>query len=72
MKYLTIDIGGTFTKYAVMDEDLKIYEKSKVPTEKASVEAYIDMIVGLYEKYRSEAAGQREGFYADGRSDLLY
>ena len=34
MKYLTIDIGGTFTKYAVMDEDLKIYEKSKVPTER--------------------------------------
>ena len=33
MKYLTIDIGGTFTKYAVMDEYLKIYEKSKVPTE---------------------------------------
>ena len=57
MKYLTIDIGGTFTKYAVMDEDLKIYEKSKVPTEKASVEAYVDMIVGLYEKYRSEVAG---------------
>lgn len=57
MKYLTIDIGGTFTKYAVMDETLKIYEKSKVPTAKESVDAYLDMLVELYEKYRGQVAG---------------
>lgn len=32
MKYLAIDIGGTYTKYAVMDENCGFYEKDKIPT----------------------------------------
>lgn len=30
--YLVFDVGGTFIKYAIMDEKGKIYEKHKVPT----------------------------------------
>ena len=30
--YLVIDGGGTFTKYALMDENAAILEKNKVPT----------------------------------------
>ena len=31
-KYLVLDAGGTFTKYALMDENAKILEKDKVVT----------------------------------------
>ena len=51
MKYLVTDIGGTFTKYAVMDEECQIYEKGKVPTEKGSTEEFLDMLVELFGKY---------------------
>lgn len=30
--YLVFDVGGTFIKYALMDQKGKIYEKYKVPT----------------------------------------
>ena len=29
--YLVFDVGGTFIKYALMDQKGKIYEKYKVP-----------------------------------------
>ena len=32
MRYLGIDIGGTFIKYALLDEQAQIFEKSKVKT----------------------------------------
>lgn len=33
MNYAVIDVGGTFTKYAVMTEDGEFLRKGKVPTE---------------------------------------
>lgn len=57
MKYLVTDIGGTFTKYAVMDEECQIYEKGKVSTEKGSTEEFLDMLVELFGKYGGEAEG---------------
>ena len=30
--YLVLDVGGTFTKYALMDENAVILEKDKVET----------------------------------------
>ena len=35
MKILTFDIGGTFIKYGIVDDDFKITETHKVPTEAA-------------------------------------
>ena len=32
--YLVFDAGGTFTKYALMDENAEILEKDKVPTKR--------------------------------------
>ncbi len=55
-KYLVIDIGGTYTKYAVMDEESKILEKNKIPTVQDSAEHFIDMLVRLFEE-KSDAAG---------------
>lgn len=57
MKYLVIDIGGTFTKYAVMDENAAFYEKGKIPTAKESEEGFLHMIEELYERYRDDAEG---------------
>lgn len=57
MKYLAIDVGGTFTKYALMDEDCQFYEKDKVPTEKDSLEKFVDMLTAIYEKFSEEIEG---------------
>lgn len=57
MKYLVIDIGGTYTKFAVMDEECNFYEKNKVPTVKDSLEEFIEMLVQIYEKYGAETKG---------------
>lgn len=45
--YLTMDVGGTYTKYALMDEAgnlLRRYEK--IPTEKGSEHAFVAMLLG--------------------------
>ncbi len=33
-KFLSIDVGGTNIKYALMEEDASILEKGEVPTPK--------------------------------------
>lgn len=57
MKYLVIDIGGTFTKYAVMDEECNFYVKDKVATRQESLEAFVEMLVQIYEGCRGEVSG---------------
>ncbi len=47
-RYLVIDVGGTFTKYAVMDKESNILKKSKVPTIRDTEENFLDMLVRLY------------------------
>ena len=63
MKVLVTDIGGTFIKYAVMDEELNIYNKGKVPTPRGSRAELIEAIRQLYENVgakKSEAACAEE------------
>lgn len=57
MKYLVIDVGGTFTKYAVMDEECRFYKKDKTPTVKDSAEHFLEMIANLYEENKEEVSG---------------
>lgn len=57
MKYLSIDVGGTFTKYALMDEECHFYEKEKIPTKKESLEEFVTMLVSLYQKYEGSVSG---------------
>ena len=40
--YLTIDVGGTYIKYALMTEDIEIIEKGEVPTPKDSLALFED------------------------------
>lgn len=53
-KYLTIDVGGTAIKYAVMDEDIHIYDKGEMPTPMEGLDKYVDTLVEIYEKYKGE------------------
>lgn len=57
MRYLVIDIGGTFTKYALMDEEADILYKDKRPTAKDSQEHFVDMLVHIYEEIGEPVGG---------------
>lgn len=50
MNFLVFDIGGTYTKYAVMDGEANILYKNKMPTVKDTQEHFVDMLVQIYEK----------------------
>lgn len=54
MKYLAIDVGGTFTKYAVMDEECRILYKGRRSTVLEPLEAFLDSLTVLYEETRQE------------------
>jgi predicted NBD/HSP70 family sugar kinase len=59
-KYLVFDAGGTFTKYALMDETSAILEKDKVATpryEDHTKEDYYQVLDGIVEKYRDQISG---------------
>ncbi|MDD3218599.1 MAG: ROK family protein [Lachnospiraceae bacterium] len=57
MKYLAIDIGGTYTKYAVMDENCSFYEKDKIPTAQDNLESFINMLVDIYKAHAEDIEG---------------
>lgn len=50
-KYLTIDVGGTAIKYALMDEEANIQEKGEEPTPMEGLEVYLDTLEKIYRKY---------------------
>lgn len=51
MKVLTLDIGGTFIKYAIMDETAQIYDKGKCPTPQTEREALLDTLTQIFDTY---------------------
>ncbi len=59
MNYLAFDIGGTFTKYAIITEDCEIIEKNKRPTIMDTLDNFISSIAEIYEdmKIRFEIEG---------------
>ena len=48
MKITVIDVGGTFIKYACMNENSEILSRGKVPTPLDSREKFINTIVDIY------------------------
>ena len=56
-EYLTIDVGGTAVKYALMNEEAEIAEKGEVATPHDSQEEFINLVVGLYQKYQDRVEG---------------
>lgn len=62
MCYLAIDIGGTFTKFALMTENGTILDRGKTPTVKSSQEGFVESLVGLYDKeFRTLTCGNQTG-----------
>lgn len=57
MKYLVIDIGGSFIKYALMDEAYNVMMTDQLPTPKEGREVLIEAIGGLYDKFAGEIGG---------------
>lgn len=58
--YLVFDVGGTFIKYALMDDNAVILEKDKVPTpgyEKYGKEDFYHVLDSIAEKYRLQISG---------------
>ncbi len=56
-KYLVFDVGGTFVKYAVMDENGEILEKGKFPTPMTSQEDFIQALGDVYGPVQDEVEG---------------
>ena len=50
--YLTIDVGGTYIKYAVMTETPEILEKGETPTPEYSFEEFKKSLISIYEQYK--------------------
>ena len=48
MKILTVDIGGTFIKYARMNETKEILSRGRIATPQSGREALVDAIADLY------------------------
>lgn len=57
MNYLVIDVGGTFIKYALMDEECEILEKGKIPTIQEPLDDFVNCIVQIYKKYETKIDG---------------
>lgn len=58
--YLVFDAGGTFTKYALLDENTVILEKDKVPTpgyKNHDKEDFYQILDPIVEKYRDRISG---------------
>ena len=48
MKILTVDVGGSFIKYARMTEEMEILSRGKLPTPQSRREALLDVITELF------------------------
>lgn len=57
MNVLTIDVGGTGIKYAVMDECCNINVKNSIPTPQTDFEIFIECLYDIYEEYKSGVNG---------------
>lgn len=60
MEYLVIDSGGTFIKYAVMNENAEIIEKGKVktpPHDQYTLEDYLEVLESIYQRYEKTVKG---------------
>lgn len=55
--YLTLDVGGSAIKYALIQEDLKIIEKSSVLTPMDTLENFVETIGQIYDEYASQISG---------------
>ena len=51
MSYLVFDVGGTYIKYACMEEDAAIVTQGKVITPLDSLEAFVESLLGIRQRF---------------------
>ena len=56
-KYLVLDVGGSAIKYALIQKDLNIIEKSSIPTPMDSIDSFIETIGKIYDQYKEDIKG---------------
>ena len=52
--YLTIDVGGTNIKYALMTDQIEVIEKGEIPTPMEGLAAFQDAIASIYDMYKDK------------------
>ena len=57
MIYLTLDIGGSAIKYALIDDEMTILEKGHVEAPKDNIEQFLKNIFLLYNQYKDKISG---------------
>ena len=53
-KYVVIDVGGSFIKYALMDSSMTTLNSGVVPTPYEGLERYIEVLCSVFEKYKMD------------------
>ena len=53
MNILSLDIGGTFIKYGILNENFDILDKGKVETPRDSRESLVDALAAVYEEKKN-------------------
>lgn len=56
-KYFVLDMGGTYVKYALMNENSELLEQDKLPAETDDLNKLLEDIVTAAEPYRSQIEG---------------
>ena len=76
MNYLAIDVGGTFTKYAVVTKKCEILHKDKFPTKKEKLEEFLDSLVSVWEhcgrEYEIRGIGLSMPGLIDSKRGFMY
>ncbi|MEG0367894.1 MAG: ROK family protein, partial [Coprobacillus sp.] len=55
--YLALDVGGSAIKYALIQEDLRILEKSSLPTPLDTLDHFVETIGELYDQHKDNISG---------------
>ena len=56
-QYLVFDIGGTFVKYALMNDHAEILENNKIPTDRESAEGLLASMKEVADRYEGRFEG---------------
>ena len=56
-QYLVLDMGGTFTKYALMDEKGQFLQQGKEASDCTSLDGMLRVLCGIGDRFRHEFAG---------------
>ena len=57
MKCLALDFGGSSVKYALVDHQARLECSGKLPAPLDSVDAFVDMVGKLYDRFCGEIEG---------------